>query len=167
MQKNQKVSFAQFLDKFPEVELPITLNDEIHHNFSQNNEPFNALMINQIIEALDDDEAVDDLTEYIPCFKIPETHEFHAVVFWKAGLMNYQYIMATFEKKGKLIDKRVIGGTYSDGKTVTKSVSTIDVDWVIYVVTGQSDGEDNSYDAGSSKAFELELLPDGQIVNLV
>ncbi len=166
MTKTQKVSFAQFLAKFPQVELPITLSDDLHHTFSQNNDPFNAIMIQQIIEALDDEES-DELTEYIPCFQIPETHEFHAVVFWKAGLMNYQYIMATFTKKGKLIDKRVIAGTYSDGKIITRSVATIDPDWVIYVVTGQTDGSDTDYDAGSSKAFELELLPDGQIVNSI
>jgi len=50
---------------------------------------------------------------------------------------------------------------------VTKSLVTIDPDWMIYVVTGQLESVDITYDATQSRAFDLELLPDGKIVNSI
>jgi|GEM_PF-99470 len=166
VQKNQIVSFKQFLETFPEVPLPIVLADVTHHEFCQSNEPLHQLMIEQHIGRVEG-EASDELTEYVACFKIPETFDFHAIVYWKASLMNYQYVLATFEKTGMFIDKRVIAGTYSDGKTVTKLVATIDEDWTIYIVAGQLEGSADVYDASSTTSFELELLTDGKIVNSV
>ncbi|MCR9287311.1 MAG: hypothetical protein NXI23_08020 [Bacteroidetes bacterium] len=166
MDKALEVKFQHFLEKFPIIDLPITLSDDLHLTFSQNNEPLNPLMIQQYIAFIEGEEP-DEFTEYIPCFKIPETLEFHAIVYWKASLMNYQYVMATFDKVGNMIDKRVLGGTFSDGKVVTKSLVTIDPDWMIYVVTGQLESVDITYDATQSRAFDLELLPDGKIVNSI
>ena len=94
-------------------------------------------MIEQYITPIETEEE-DEYTEYVPCFSIPETHEFFAVVYWKGALMNYQYILATFSKKGELIDRRVIGGTFSDGEMLVKSVVTIEDDWIIYVVSGKT-----------------------------
>jgi hypothetical protein len=162
--KLPKVDFRHFLEKFPEVELPITLGEEAHHDFSLTNDPLPTLMIAQYIDLIEGGES-DELTEFIACFQIPETGEFYAVVYWKAELMAYQYVLATFSKKGVLIDKRTIAGTYSDGKTLTQSVATIDEDWTIHIVTGQTAVERRVYDASSSTAYELEILPDGQIVN--
>ena len=163
-QKPPKVRFAHFLEKFPEVELPVTLAEEAHHAFSLQNNPLPALMIEQFILPLEEQE-VDDFTEFVPCMRIPETHEFHAIIYWRAGLMNYHYTLACFTKKGELIDKRVIGGTFSDGDTLTTSVATIDEDWVIYIVSGQARSGQKDYDASSSTAYKLELLSEGRIVN--
>ncbi|MCB0587729.1 MAG: hypothetical protein KDD06_20725 [Phaeodactylibacter sp.] len=164
--KPPRVSFSHFLEKFPEVELPITLAEEAHHAFSQKNEPLPPLMIEQFILPLEE-QGIDDYTEFVACMRIPETHEFHAVIYWRAGLLNYQYTLATFTKKGELIDKRVIGGTFSDGVVLTSSVVTIDEDWTIYVVSGQARPGEKDYDASSSTAYKLELLPEGQIVNSI
>ena len=91
MDKALKVKFQNFLERFPIIDLPITLSDDLHHTFSKQNEPLNALMIAQYITFIEG-ELHDELTEFIPCFKIPETHDIHAIVYWKAGLMNYQYV---------------------------------------------------------------------------
>ena len=115
MQKEPKISFEYFLEKFPEIELPITFTDESAIEFSKNNNPLSVQMIHQFI-----DDQEDEFTEYIACMCIPKTHDFHAIIYWKAALMNYQYILATYDKKGKLIDQSVIAGTYSDGKSLTK-----------------------------------------------
>jgi len=164
---NSTVHFNHFLEKFPTLELPVTLNDEAQHIFSKNNDPLPPIMIQQHILKLEP-KAPDEYTEFIPCFSIPETHNFHAIVYWKAGLMTYQYILATFDKKGKPIDKRVIAGLYSDGDKVTQSVATIESDWLIHVASGQvAAKKEQLYDASGSAAFELELLADGRIVNAV
>ena len=159
MQKELKISFEHFIEKFPEIELPITLSDDSAIEFSKKNDPLPAQMIQEFID-LDDDE----FTEYIACLRIPNTYDIHAIIYWKATLLNYQYILATYEKNGKLIDKSVIAGTYSDGKSLTKSVATIDEDWIIYIVSGQTAAAAPTYDPSTSNAFNLELLATGEII---
>lgn len=155
------IDFQHFIEYFPVLELPIQLDDEIHHTFSLENEPLPLLAIEQYL--LPVEEEADELTEFVPCFRVPETYDFHAIVYWKAGIMNYQYILATFEKSGELIDRRVIAGTFSDGKSVVKSVATFEDDWMILTMTGQMTDAHEVYDATSSKILEMELLPDGTI----
>lgn len=164
MSSKPEVSFSQFLDLFPELKLPVTLNEEAHHIFARSNDPVPALAAEQFLFPLEEMEP-DEFSEFIACFRIPETHAFHAVVYWFAGLMSYHYVLVTFTEQGKLIDKRVIAGTFSDGKTLTTSVATIEEDWEIIIVSGQSQAEDK-YDASTSTANKLELLPDGTIINL-
>ena len=159
MQKELKISFQHFIEKFPEIELPVTFTDESAIEFSKNNDPLPSQMIHQFI-----DDQEDDFTEYIACIRIPKTDDFHAIIYWKAALMNYQYILATYDKKGKLIDKSVIAGTYSDGKSLTRSVATIEDDWIIYIVSGQTAADTPSYDATTSNVFNLELLATGEII---
>ena len=157
------VSFETFLSYFPEIELPVTLNDDIQIEFSRNNIPFALPVIDTILKPLN--EYHDELTEYVPCFRIPDTYQFHAVVYWMATMMNYHYILATFSKDGDVIDKRILAGTYAKDGALTKSVATIDEDWIISIASGQHDGQQRNYDPKSSKIFKLEMLPEGTIVN--
>ena len=164
MQKTPKVTFQDFLDKFPEIELPVTISADMELEFSRRNEPLSAIMIEKLIAAIEG-ETPDEFTEFVPCFKLPKTDGFHAIVYWKAGLMNYQYVLATMDLKGTLIDKSVIAGTYSDGNMLVQSVATIEEDWIIYIVSGQSHADKTKeYDASASKAFNLELLATGEII---
>lgn len=160
-----KITLAQFLDLFPEIELPVTLNEDVHHIFSEKNGPVPQVVIDQYFSYL---EGVDEtgLTEYVICFKIPETHEFFGLVYWKASLLNYEYILVTLSKNGEVIDKKVIAGTYSDKDRLLQSVATIDEDWIIYVVSGQSNIASKDFNPASSTAFKLEILPEGNIIKL-
>jgi len=159
-----QVSFAQFLDYFPETTLPVTLGEESAHQYSKINEPFHKLAIEQFIYPIEP-ENTDELTEFVPCFRIPDTHAFHAVVYWRASLMSYQFVLATFTPKGQLIDRRVLAGTLVQNNLMTQSVATIEEDWMIYIISGQSPAHEELYEAARSKAFELELLPDGRIIH--
>ncbi len=159
MQQKQKVSFEHFLEKFPEIELPITLSDDSAIEFSKNNDPLPSRIIHEFI-----DDQEDEFTEYIACLRIPKTLDFHAIIYRKAALLNYQYVLATYDKKGKLIDKSAIAGTYSNGKSLTKSVATIEEDWIIYIVSGQTAANASTYDPTTSNAFNLELLATGEII---
>ena len=164
MKKEEKPSFKHFLKKFPKIDLPVTLVEESSLSFSRINEPIPHLMIEEFLRPIEDVE-IDDYTEYVPCFSIPKTSLFYAIVYWKASLLNYEYILATFTKKGELIDKRTIAGTNSDGKSLVKSVATIDEDWVIYMVGGVAPiASTKNYEPTSSQSINLELLPSGQIV---
>ncbi len=163
MNKNNNVKLDNFLERFPVIKPPITLGEDSHLAFSKRNEPLQQLMIEQYILPLEG--PLDEFTEYIPCFRIPDTYQFHAIVYWKAGLMDYQYILLTLTDKGEMIDKRVIAGTFSDGKTLTNSVATIDEEWMITVVSGQTNANGGKYDGRNSRATKLELLPEGNIID--
>ena len=113
MNSKEKVSFKSFVKRFPTVELPIILGNDTHHTFSSNNPPLPALYINTFISLIEGP-IEQEFTEIVPCFSIPDTKNFHAIVYWKAGLMDYQYILATYSKQGAPIARRVIGGTFSD-----------------------------------------------------
>ena len=156
------ITFEHFLNKFPKVELPVTLRDDSHHDFSTHNEPLSDVLIQQFIrhyEATDPD----DLTEYIACFQLPiEKKDFKAIVYWKAGLLNYDYVLATYDKKGIMIDKKAIAGTKVVGNAVKLIVAFIKEDLSINIVEGlESQGE--SYDADTSKVRRFEILENGRI----
>lgn len=165
-EKPLKVSFKHFLQKFPEVELPITLGEDTHHAFSLKNDPIPPLMIEQFILPLEEEEEIDELTEFVACFKMPAQKEYEAIVYWKAGLLNYQYVLATFGKDEKLIDKRVIGGTYYDGEQLTRSVATIQPDGQIIIASGQEDPYSSGFDATQSTAYRVQISTKGKMVNL-
>ena len=54
-QQQQRVTFEHFLEKFPEIDLPITLGEDTHHYFSQNNDPLPALMVEQYLLPLEEE----------------------------------------------------------------------------------------------------------------
>lgn len=165
-EKPLKISFKHFLEKFPVVDLPITLGEDTHHTFSQENDPLPMLMIEQFILPLEDEE-MDELTEYVPCFRLPAQQEYEAVVYWKAELLSYQYQLVTFGKKEeKLIDKRVIGGSFFDGEQMTRSVATIKEDGQIIIASGQEDPSHPDFEAANSTAYRLQISTKGKIVNL-
>ncbi len=166
MEEKQQIEFKYFLEKFPELELPITLGEESHHIFSQNNEPLPSAMVEQFLAPLEED-PVDELTEFVTCFSLPDTKKFHAVVYWKAGLLNYQYRLVTFDLQGKLVDHKVIAGTHADDGVITLSVATIKEDWLIIIVSGQTYADPKATsDPTSSTANRLAIGTEGKIVNL-
>ena len=164
MSTQQKVNFSSFLKIFPEVELPITLTDDLHHVFSKNNDPLPVAMIQTYI--LDDeDEQPDEFTEYIACFRFPKTENFHAIMYWKAELLTYEYILVTYDKKGSQISKRVVAGTKAKGDLLERTVATIDEDMIIYCVRGVAPADENkAFDPSSSQSLSLEILATGEII---
>lgn len=165
MNKRAKLSFQDFLNAFPEAELPVDLTEETRSIFGKENKPLAKRVIEEFIVPIDND--IDEFTEYIPCFKIPRTGDFHAVVLWKAGLMNYEYFIITFDKKGNLIEKKMIAGTQVKGDALLRTVTTIKEDWTIASVVGVvSANDDLAYDPATSLDSMLELTPEGKILVL-
>ncbi len=158
------MTFNQFVQKFPEEKLPVSITEESASDFSMENEPFSQRMIDDFLLPIEPDS--DDLTEFVPGFRLPGLTDVHALVYWKAGLLNYQYVLATFEKSGKLIEKQVIAGTVSDGISIVRTVARIDEDLTVYMVSGMTEGSDDDYDASKSTTREIELLPDGRLIEL-
>ena len=165
MEKVAKITFQDFINAFPETELPIDLTEDTQSVFSKENRPLSKQMIEEYIVPIDD--SIDEFTEYIPCFRIPRTKGFHAIVLWKAGLMNYEYFVLTFDKKGSLIEKKMIAGTQVKGDALLRTVTTIKEDWTIASVVGVvAANDDLAYDPATSLDSILELTHEGRISNL-
>lgn len=158
-----RYTFADFVGKFPTVHMPVILGEETHHVFAQENQPLSDSMIAQYIHPTEPVGIDDPYTEYVPCFAIDGTDNFIALVWWKAELLNYEYVLATFTHKGELIDRRVIAFTRVKDGVITRSVATIDEEWEIFIAEGIS-SDQGVFDPTSSRTHGLELLVNGTIV---
>lgn len=158
----KKVSFTNYLKKFPPVELPVTLGADTHIEFSRANPPLDPLEIEDYILPIEEEE-LDEFTEYIPCFCLPDTDEFIGIVYFKAGLMDYQYRIVTYDKRGDMVNHEVIAGMFSNGTMLAQSFATIDPTWTIHIVSGQGKADATTYDPTESTSKELEIFKDGVI----
>lgn len=160
------VSFEQFLEYFPSIELPVTLGERTHHLFSRQNDPLPPQVIEQYLLPIEED-TPDELTEFVPGFRVRGKQGFVGLVYWKAGLLNYQYRLVTFHLKSEqFIAQRVLAGLYYDGLELTQSVATITPELQIYVVSGQQQSGIENYQAGGSTAQRFQISSTGKIVEL-
>lgn len=166
MKKTRNFTFSDFVERFPEVDLPVNLTSESIFAIDKENLPLPEEMILAFLGEIEAHD-FDEFTEYIPCFRLKETHQFTAVVYWKAQLLQYQYILATFDQKNEFIKSAVIAGTQTDGDEILQSVAHIDEDWVIQILEGKSKIESEQYDPNQSKSYNMEILATGEIIFLL
>lgn len=151
----------KILHYFAETELPIMVSEDYLSEFERINDPFPQAFIDEIIQEWEIE--IDDYTEFIPCFKLPKQEKFQGVVYWKGGVLKYDFILVTLNLDGELINKKAISSTIVENNLIKKSIASIEKDLIINIIAGQSiDGSE--YDANESKAFAMEILPDGQII---
>ncbi|MBK8502091.1 MAG: hypothetical protein IPL46_07735 [Saprospiraceae bacterium] len=162
---NKPISLGDLLEFFPPMELPITLTSEIHHVFLRENKPIPQALITKFLQP--EGEEDDGFTEYAACFRMPGTDQYKAIIFWKASLMSYEYILATYRNNGQLIESRVIGGTKSDGTTLLKRIATIDDDSLILVAEGIGPLDERQYNANQSHTYQLEIAETGDIFQMI
>jgi hypothetical protein len=151
----------RILHYFPETGLPVLISEDHLSDYEAQSDPFPQAFIDEIL--LEWEKEADEFTEFIPCFRLPEEEKFSSVVYWKGGLLKYDFVLVTLDKKGNLINKKSIASTVVSDNFIKKSVASIEPDLIINIVAGQSlDGEE--YDASMSKAFAMEILPSGEII---
>ena len=158
--KIPSVYFPDFVEKFSIVELPIILSPESQIEFSRENEPLHPLEIEQYIGEVDSD----NHEEVIACFRIPETGDFVAIVYWRAKLLVYEYILATYSLKGELISQKVIAGMKAVDETVKQRAVTLDEEWTIYMIDSIIDSSNPIPDVSESKTKTFELQETGDIL---
>lgn len=159
------LTFADFVAKFPPVTMPATLGEDTHHTFSTENLPLSDALIALYIQPAEGVVADDEFTEYLPCFSIADTEQFIALVWWKATLLNYEYVLATFTGKGHLIGRQIIAQTRveRDG-SIYRSVATINEDYEILIAEGQSAGPTDVFDPTTSRTRHVEIMANGEII---
>jgi hypothetical protein len=164
MSKAQRISFQNFLNRFEEVTLPISIGTETHLDFSSQQDPLPVAMIERFFIETGIMTELDEFTELVPLMKIPETGDFHAVIVWKAELMNYEYLMLTFDKMEQLIDKKSIAGTKIIDNLLLHAVVSINEQWEIHVMqSGRDVNDEKNFDPTKSLRYQFQLLEDGFI----
>ncbi len=151
----------RILQYFPEKELPVFISDEHISIYETENETFPKAFVDEII--LEWENAIDEFTEFIPCFRLPKEENFNAILYWKGGLLKYEFILATIDKNGGLISKKSIANTIVNGNIISRSVASIESDLIINIIAGQTI-VGFEYDPTMSKAFTMEILHSGQII---
>ena len=162
MPKSSSTEFAAFRKFFPEIDLPITLTDESILEFNKHNKPLAQVLIEKVIVPIEGNN-IDEYTEFVPCLQLPPTEDYFAIIYWKGMLLSYEYVLATFEKSGQLISRKIIAGTRVEDDKVIKSVCNIDEDQIIHIIVGGQEA-DAKYDGQSSQAMSMEILSSGDII---
>lgn len=151
----------QILHYFPLTELPVLVSEDHLPEYEAESDPFPQSFIEQYLYLWEG--IADEFTEFVPCFRLPSEEKFESVVYWKGGLLRYDFILVTLDKNGNLINKKSIASTIVQDNIIKKSVASIEPDLIINIIAGQSlDGEE--YDASISKSFAMEILPSGEII---
>lgn len=156
------MTFKEFLDFFPEVELPVTFTDESLQVFSNENKVLPGEAIHRYIYQWESDHD-DETTEYIPCVSLPPQDDFIGVVYWKGNVEKFEFILVTLDKKGSLIARKPISSTTFEGPIVKKAIASIDEDLIIHIMAG-AHVEGKEYNPEVSQAFNMEILPTGDII---
>ena len=157
-----KKTLKHFLSFFPLIELPVSITDDSHHDFGIANKPLSEGAIQAVF--LDNDEEFDEFTEIVPCFQVKHPEGLHVVVYWKVQLLDHHYYVMVMDKKGDILSKTSIAGERSDGEKIARMMATIDRDLVITMIAGEEEVSNKLYDPSKSKAFEAEILEDGNIL---
>lgn len=160
MKTKNDISFDEFLEFFPEVELPIVLTEESIHEINKMNKALPAIAIQKFIKIWDQD--MDDFEEFVPCLRFQVSKGIVAIVYWKATLLSYEYYLLTINNKVDLLSKKIIAGLISNGTDIRRSAATIKEDLTIHIVTGD---EKDSFNAIESKSHYMEIMPEGSIVS--
>lgn len=156
--------FTQYIKLFPEIPFPLTLHQDAHHDFSIQNQSIRQEYLNQYVHPFIEKQD-DEFTEFIPCFVLREEKHFIAVVLWRAGLMEYEYFLITYNNAGDSIDHQVIAGMKSDGERVIIRIAMIDDDSSIHMVEGTADElQLFDYDPQKTRKYSFEFTHDGHII---
>ena len=153
--------FAEFIEFFPLLELPFSLLPDISL-IPSDALPIPGVMLEEYILPFEGDE-VDEYTEYIPFGRISGLKGFHALIYWKASVMQYEFVLATYTMEGKPLNHAIIGGLRSDQEGILHSVSVIDQDLSITIAEGLSVDDEESLDISKTNTYQMAIKPDGYI----
>ncbi len=163
--KQNRITFENFLQFFPFVELPYTITSDTQRLISRKNDPLAAEWLFNFV--LDKDAVLDEYTEFMPCFSMADTHGFWAVVYWEAGLEGTTFFLTTFSTTGVLIDKKKIAGTKYTEDGLYQMVCTISETWLFSCAEGRLDAQGNATPVSPDSHHlhtTLQMTGDGEIV---
>ena len=111
-----------------------------------------------------EEEQIDEFTEFMACFSIPDTKKYHAIVYWQASLEGNAFFLATFSKAGNLLDHRLIAGTLYLEDGMKQLVCSIGKDWTIHRVEGMLGANGEIIKVDDPKITFMQLTLEGEII---
>ena len=164
---NTTPSFENFLEFFPLAELPLTIGEETVRAISQSTDPLPGALIETFIHPLEEAMVNDDFTEFVACMQFPPQEVYTGIVYWRADLLQYHYVLVTIDNKtGEMIARQVIAGTSFDGEELLQSSAAITEDLTVYIVSGQGQAMDYDYSASGSTAQRYQVTSQGKIIEI-
>jgi len=162
---SKEPTLSHLLEYFPEVELPVTISEDSITTFDSVNEVLPKSLIEHYIIKWEASQDIDEYTEFVPCFRLPDSSEdYHAIVYWKGGLLRYEYLLVTIDKrKETIITRKSIAGIISEDDKIKQSVAQIDEDLIIHIMAGVNNANDD-YNPENSQAFNMEIMSTGDII---
>ena len=152
--------FSEFIEFFPLLDPPFSLLPDIGQ-IPSDTLPLPGYLLEAFILPFEGEEA-DELTEYIPYGRISSTKGFYALIYWKAGLMQYEYILATYNLQGEAISHAIIGGLRSDDEGLLHSVAVIQPNLSITIAEGIA-VNGRLPDLDKTNTYQMAIQPSGQI----
>jgi len=152
--------FTEFIEFFPRLKPPFSLLPDISQipSFSL---PLPGALLDAFILPFEGEE-VDEFTEYIPYGRIEGPKDYHALIYWKAGVMQYEFILATYSLEGAPLSHAIIGGLRSDDHGLLHSVAVVHEDMSLTIAEGVAT-EEEEIDLDQTNTYQMTIESTGQI----
>lgn len=157
-----QLTLENFLTLFPAIELPISITSDTQRALANVQQPLSPMWALRFLLATG--EEVDEYTEFMACFSLPETKNYHALVYWEATLIGSSYYLVTLSKSGVIIDHRRIAGTLYTDNEIVQTICTIQAGIHIHQVEARQNAHTGAIIKTDKPEHSfLELNEDGTI----
>lgn len=161
MKRLPTAQFAEFIEFFPPLELPLSLLPDMSQ-IPSDPIPLPGVLQDAYILPFESDE-VDEFTEYVPYGRIAGIKDYHALIYWKAGVLRYEYILATYTAEGQPLSHAIVGGLRYEEEGILHSVAVIHEDLSIVIAEGIAQSDEAGLDPDQTQTYLMEILPTGII----
>ncbi len=161
MLKQPTAQFAEFIEFFPELDLPLSLLPDVSQ-IPVDPLPLPGTLQEAFILPFEAHE-VDEFTEFVPFGRIASTKDFHVMVYWKASLLRYEYILATYSNEGVPLSHAIVGGIRYEEEGVLHSVAVLHEDLQIVIAEGLVDEQLLGMDPAQTQTYQMAISPEGII----
>ncbi|HKK89068.1 MAG TPA: hypothetical protein VJ917_09475 [Saprospiraceae bacterium] len=158
------MEFNQFVQEVPLAEIPLVLSGEFQKQLTSVADPLPVPVIKDLMPW---EEVPDEMTEILVVARFEQEEKFQAMLYWKAELLTYSFVLVTYNFKGEVIDHQKIAGTTYDKESVVESVAIIEDDWMIFAAEGDNKlTEGKSFEASKTRKSNFMVEKDGRITKI-
>lgn len=157
-----KYTFEDFLDYFPEFDLPLSLLPDLDQ-IPSDDAPIAGELIDKYILPFEASEGDDEYVEYIPYGRFTSPNKFQAIIYWKAGVLRYEFILATYTLQGEPLSHAIVGGLRYEEEGALHSVGVIQPDYTIVIAEGLLDPDTKEPDLTQTQTYNMSIGQEGII----
>jgi hypothetical protein len=156
-----KAEFARFIEFFPNLKTPFSLLPDLQQ-IPSDPIPLPGALQDAYILPFEGDET-DEFTEYIPYGRIEGTRDFQAVIYWKAGVLRYEFILATYTNDGRPLNHAIVGGIRYEEEGTIHSIAVFHENLHITIAEGMSAPDDQPI-SPQTQTYLMSIQPNGEIM---